>query len=386
MICYFVCLFPGQMAGADLLTGFLVDAGWFHGVHYGLNHRKNIAPKPVFTGGTMKRAILIFTALLWILPVLMPGKKIASFPELLKPQGMVIENDNIYITEETTIYIYSARDFSLIKKFGKPGEGPQEFLRFVQVTPLKDNLLINSMGKISFYTKDGNYIKEIKSSGGINFLFQPLGDKYVARGVGLEDNTRFESINLFDSELKKIKTLLKKESDTQPTKGVIRLLHSTLQFLTFADRLYVVDGSEFEIKVFDKNAEPLMTIKRDYQRVKFGQEDKEKIFKEIQSDPRQNQFFDAIKKMSVFPDYYPAIVALFQRDDFIYVMTFKRQGNKYEFFIFNANGDFVKQIFIPFAFRTALTPFPFSIKDNRLFQLVENEDTEVWELHRSEIN
>lgn len=333
----------------------------------------------------MKKAILIFIALSCIFPVWMTGKQIASFPELLKPQGMVIEKDHIYITEETTVYIYSAKDFSLVKKFGKPGEGPEEFLRFVQVTPHQDNLIVNSMGKISYYTRDGNFIREIKTSGGINFLFQPLGDRYVARGVGVEDSTRFESINLFDSELKKIKTILKKESDTQPNKGVIKLLNSTLQYLTFADRLYIVDGSEFEIKVYDKDINPLMTIRRDYQRVKFGEEDKERILKEIQSDPRQNQFIDAIKKMAVFPNYYPAIVTLFQRDDFVYVMTFRRQGNKYEFLIFDANGNFLKQIFIPFAFRTSFTPFPFSIKDNRLFQLIENEDTEEWELHVSDM-
>jgi hypothetical protein len=298
---------------------------------------------------------------------------------------MVMENDRLYITEETTVYIYSTQDYHLIKKFGKSGEGPGEFLRFVAVTPHEDHLIINSVGKISLYSKDGEFIKEIKAAGGITFFYQPLGKNYVGVGFSLEDNTRFESINLYDPELKKIKTLLKRESDTQPNKGVIKILHNTLRYLTFGNKLYVVNGHDFEIKVYDKDAKELMTIRRDYERVPFGEEDKKRILEEIARDPRQKQYMDVIKKMAVFPNYYPAIVALFQRDDFIYVMTFRRQEDKYEFFVFDGNGNLFKKTFIPFVFQTAMNPYPFSIKDNRLYQLVENADTEEWELHVADI-
>ncbi len=333
----------------------------------------------------MNKFTLISLVIVLIVPNVILGKKTATFPDLLKPRGMVIEEDRIYITEETTVYVYSGQDYTLIKKFGKSGEGPGEFLRFVAVTPHKNHLIINSAGKISLYSREGEFIKEVKAAGGISFFYQPLGKSYVGMGISLEDNTRYQSINLYDSSLKKIKTLLKRESDTQPTKGVIKLLHTTLQYLTFENKLYIVDGKDFEIKVFDKDAKELMTIRRDYERVKFGEEDKQKIFEEIKSSPRQKQYFDMIKKMAVFPDYYPAIVALFQRDDFVYVMTFRRQGDKYEFFIFDGNGNFLKKIFIPFVFQTAMTPYPFSIKDNKLFQLIENEDTEEWELHVADI-
>jgi hypothetical protein len=313
------------------------------------------------------------------------AKKIATLPDLLKPNTMVIEEDKMYISQETSVFIYSLVDFKLIKKFGKAGEGPQEFLRFVRITPHKDQLILNSMGKISIYTRDGKYVKEIKTAGGFSIGYLPLGNHYVGMGFSLDEDTRFQSINLYDSGLKKIKTLIKKKSDSQPNKGVIKILHSTLTYLTFEDKLYLVDGSDFEVKVYDNNAKELFTIKRDYEKVKFGEKDKERIFDEIKSDPRQKQYFDVIKKMAVFPDYYPAIISLFERDNLIYLMTFKRKDNTYEFFIYDANGNFVKQVFIPFVFQSAMRPYPFSIKDNKLYQLIENEDTEEWELHQSDI-
>jgi hypothetical protein len=333
----------------------------------------------------MKKAVNILMVLIILSCGLMQAKKVATFSDLLKPSRMVIENDKIYITEETTVHIYSSQDYRFVKKFGKAGEGPQEFLRFALVTPHLDHLIINSMGKISIYTPEGEFIKEIKATGGINFNYQPLGKNFVGVSISLEDNTRYESINLYGPDLKKIKTILKRESDTQPTKNVIKILNSTLQHLTFNNKLYIVSGKEFVINVYDQDIKELMVIRRDYQRVKFGKEDEQKIFKELESNPRTKQYMEVLKRMAVFPDTYPAIVALFERDDFIYVMTYRREGDTYEFFIFDGNGNFLKKVFIPFVFQTAMQPYPFSIKDGMLFQLIENEETEEWELHQNPI-
>ncbi len=332
----------------------------------------------------MKKAFILITVFIFIFSITLNGEVIASFPDLLNPTGLVIEDDNIYITQDISIYIYSMKDFKLIKKFGKKGEGPQEFNRFAAITPLKDKLLINSMSKISYFTKDGEYLKEIKVKGGISFLYQPLGDKYVGRGIGVKDNTRYVSINLYDKDLNKIKTLFNQEDDNQFGKGVIKILNSTINYMTFNDKLYIINGSDFEIKVFDKNAKEIMTIKRDYKRRKFTEEDKQMIYDEIKNSPQQRQFFDAIKKIAVFPKEWPAIAGAFERDGIIYVSTFKALNKTtYEFMIFDENGKFVHSMYIPLRFQTALRPYPLSVKNGMVYQLIENEDEEEWELHRN---
>lgn len=335
----------------------------------------------------MTKAIILTTALILILTFGLSGEVVTTFPDLLKPTGLVIDKDNLYVTEDVTIYIFSMNDFKLIKKFGKKGEGPQEFNRFAAITPLKDKLLINSMSKISYYTKDGEYIKEIKVKGGISFLYQPLGDKYVGRGINQKDGTRFVSINLYDKDLNKIKTLINQEDDNQFGKGVIKILNSSLNYTTFNDKLYLVNGSDFEIKVFDKTAKEVITIKRDFKKRKFTEEDKQMIFDEIKNSPQQRQFFDALKKMAVFPKEWPAIASVFERDNIIYVSSFRsKDKTTYEFFLFDENGKFIHSMFIPMKFQTALQPYPMSIKNGKLYQLIENEDEEEWELHASFIH
>ncbi len=279
------------------------------------------------------------------------------------------------------------KDFKLVKKFGKAGEGPQEFNRFAAITPLKDKLLINSMNKLSYFTKDGKYIREIKTKGGFAFLYLPLGDKYVGRGIGNKDNTRYVSINLYDKNLNKIDTLLNQEDDNQFAKGSLKILNSSLNYMTFNDKLYLVNGSDFEVKVYDSSAKEIMTIKRDYKREKFTEENKQAVFDVIKNSPQQKQFFDVIKKMAVFPKEWPAIASVFERDNIIYVSTFKSSDKtKYEFFLFDANGKFIHSMYIPLKFQTALQPYPMSIKNGNLYQLIENEDDEEWELHRSFIH
>ncbi len=335
----------------------------------------------------MKKTLFVLIISLFILSASLPGEVVATFPDLLKPTGLVIDDNNIYITENTTIYIYSLKDFKLIKKFGKSGEGPQEFNRFVTITPLKDKLLINSMSKISYYTKNGEYIKEIKTKGGFSFLYQPLGDKYIGRGVSAKDNTRYVSINLYDKDLNKISTLINQEDDNQFGKGVLKILNTTLSYTTFNNKLYLVNGSDFEIKIFDSSAKEVMLIKRDYKKRKFTEEDKQMVFDEIKSSPQQRQFLEAIKKIAVFPKEWPAIASVFERDNVIYVSTFKsKDKTKYEFLLFDANGKFIHSMYIPLKFQTALRPYPMSIKNGKLYQLIENEDEEEWELHESFIH
>ncbi|MCK4890840.1 MAG: hypothetical protein KAS97_12975, partial [Candidatus Aminicenantes bacterium] len=329
----------------------------------------------------MKTLFILLITLIVLISVPVNGEVIATFPDLLKPTGLVIDNDNLFVTEDITIYIFSMKDFKLVKKFGKAGEGPQEFNRFAAITPLKDKLLINSMSKLSYFTKDGEYIREIKTKGGFAFLYQPLGDKYIGRGVSNKDNTRYVSINLYDKDLNKIKTLLNQEDDNQFAKGSLKILNSSLNYMTFNDKLYLVNGSDFEIKVYDSSAKEIMTIKRDYKREKFTEENKQAVFDVIKNSPQQRQYFDVIKKMAVFPKEWPAIASVFERDNIIYVSTFKSSDKtKYEFFLFDSNGKFIHSMYIPLKFQTALQPYPMSIKNGKLYQLIENEDEEEWEL------
>ena len=118
------------------------------------------------------------------------GEIVATMDEVMKPTTIVIDKDQIYLVEKTTIYIYDAKTYKFKKKFGKQGEGPGEFNFFASILPYRDQLLINSFGKISYYSRQGDMIREqkIKSSmAAPSVMLFPVKDGFVGRGTRFED-------------------------------------------------------------------------------------------------------------------------------------------------------------------------------------------------------
>jgi hypothetical protein len=131
-----------------------------------------------------KGAVLFMIWLLFASVAIFPG--IVPLPDLGKPNSITLDNNHIYIADVGHILIYRLKDFHLEKKFGNRGEGPGEFmlndidnygLRII-VEPVY--ILVNSSGKISYFTKQGEFIKEKKiiDISGQQF-FKPFGKKLI---------------------------------------------------------------------------------------------------------------------------------------------------------------------------------------------------------------
>jgi len=316
---------------------------------------------------------------LWILiPGALAARTVGILPDVFKATAAVVDEAQLYVVEDTTVHIYRLDDLSPIGTFGKAGEGPGEFQFFANVRPLPDRLLINSLGKISYYTKAGEFIREIKTSAGLgSVLFLPLGDGYVGRGIVTEDDVLHLTVNFYDAELNKGRELYRMVSPSQRG-GKIRLLQRSFVYQTHGDRLYVGGQEGFVIDVLDAQGKSLFTIREDYEPRTFSAGDEAQMREVLKLQYRDR--YEAAKDRIEFPDRFPEIMNFFIADDHIYVATWKREGPKIEFFLFDMNGRKIRRVMIPFVFQNVLQPFPSAIQDGRLYQVVENEDEE-WELH-----
>lgn len=83
--------------------------------------------------------------------------------DLRNPEKIFVDGDRLYITEFPTVYIYSLTDFRLVKKFGRGGEGPQEFRGQIHLSVQPGYIMVQSTGKVSFFTTDGDFKNEFKS-------------------------------------------------------------------------------------------------------------------------------------------------------------------------------------------------------------------------------
>ena len=138
--------------------------------------------------------------------------KIVPLPGHLKPFRIRVEGNHFYITEGPRIFIYSLENFKLIKTFGKAGEGPQEFKlppEFSTKLDFGDNkILVSSVGKVSFFTKNAEFIKEQRAQfmNLIN-MHRMLGNHIVGEKLMQDHGVRYIALNLYDGQLKKIKEI-----------------------------------------------------------------------------------------------------------------------------------------------------------------------------------
>jgi hypothetical protein len=343
------------------------------------------------TGGIkMKRGIIFITSLFIMLSVVSFGKKLATLPGHARPYALVMDDTQFYVCDKAEVSIYSRKDFKLKTKFGKEGEGPQEFKlpankEGVFVFPQSDYLLISSMGKASFYSKQGKFIKEVRTDSLLMpGLYQPIGSKFAGLGStqGGDVSMAF-TINLYDAKFKKIKEIYKQDFMQQ---GSMTFPMVFPILFVEGNKIIAPGGDEFVLNIFDADGNKVSTITRPYERLKVTGDYKKGIHHYFKTDLGTKQYYEAfLKKMLKFRDDFPAIQFFLVDNGRIYIQTYLKKDDKYEFFIYDLEGKLIKRLFFPVKFQDALKPNPFDIEDNTFYQLIENEDEEEWELHAIEI-
>jgi len=336
----------------------------------------------------MKRLILIILILLLSFFVF-PGKVI-TLTELMKPITMEVDKTRLYVTEGASIFVYALKDFKLLKKFGKEGQGPQEFAVHPRL-PLSINvstkdIIVNSLGKLSYFTKEGVFKREIKAPPNA-YTFQLFNNQYIALGQAFEKNTLFNTVNIHDTDLKKIKELYRADSGLKgPGKG-IKVLRKPFQIQIYEQRIILLPGEEdASINAFDTDQNKLFTVKLDCKRIKITQEYKNKVIHFFKTSAQTKDIYEALLKPISFPDYFPTIQLFFVIDKKIYVMTWKREKDMNEFYIYDMKGNFLKKQQIPIIYQNVFQPYPITIKNGKLYQLIEDLDNEEWNLHITKIN
>lgn len=311
------------------------------------------------------------------------GTKVVPLPELMKPHNLALGENQIYIAEKAAVYIFSLKDFKFIKKFGKKGEGPGEFKRTASNVIVQPNhLLINSQGKILYFTKDGKYIKEFRTPAQ-DKGFKPFTHQFVAARTWIENGIIYAQVNIFDSNLERLKEIYRVPLIRMGGKGT-NMFAPIFPYYPIGDKLFIAKENDLVIAALDKNCDKLYSITRDYEKIKVTEEDKEQALHHLKTKSPMKSVLEMMKPI-IFPDYFPAIRRYYIADKSIYVFTYKKKEAKRECLIFDIKGKFLKQVFLPYIVENFNSDYPAAIKNGKLYQLIDNEETEEWELHVTDI-
>jgi hypothetical protein len=334
----------------------------------------------------MKR-FCVFVLLL-SLTFLVYAEKIATLKEVIKPDGMAICKDRILVTEKAIIYMYSLKDLRYIKKIGKGGEGPQEFKvnpfgQPLLIYPADDKFMVNSYNRLSYFTHDGEFIKEknIKPF----WYYQPIGNQFVALGfVENEQHQHVFGVILCDENLEKIKTLYISDIN-MGFSGKYMFPISSIAFQVYKNKIYISRGDEFTIDIFDRKGNKIKRIKHPYQPIKLTEDYEKKTIGSF-SKPGYQMFGPFMKSRAKFKSHFPVIQDMYVKNDRIYVITYKMKNDKTECIVLDLQGNELKRVFISFPMIYGFDfKLPFYFHNHSYYNLVENEEEEVWEIHKQDI-
>ncbi len=330
------------------------------------------------------KKLLFLLILLIITGAFVKAEKVKTVEQLLRPYQVAVDDGQIYIVDGHSIFIYSINDLAFKKKFGKAGEGPQEF-RVQRNSLLVDvaakNIVVHSIKRISIFTKEGGFIKELNVPFG--FGITPMGNGYVGyQYINRKDrpHDKWVGIKLYNGELNEVREIHRMEGRYQRGKGY-RMFSEPHLFRVYKDRVFVGGSNNFKIDLFDPEGKKRLSISQDYQRLEVKEEHKQEVIGHIETAPRYNKIRDFFKSVLRFPDTFPAIWDFHVSDDQLYVLTYKRRGDDSQYFVFDMKGRLLKKDFVPIVIENFYrNPYPLTIVKGKLYQLIENEDEE-WELH-----
>ena len=311
---------------------------------------------------------------------------VVPMPELMKPENIVIDKDLILITEFPHVYIFSLKDFKLIKKIGKQGEGPREFAGYVRIQKdpeYPDRVVVGSHMKMTYFSTDGNYIEEKRAKGSAGNVYKPFGKNYVSYGFYQDQDTKtaYQTIDLYNANLKKIKRIYQQENVFQQGREINALGTWGAWFRIYEDKIFVTGEKDGAVLVYNDKGDKLYEITHEYDKMKVTQKDRDRYHNFFKTDPQTRQFYDNFKDLLVFPAYFPSIRGMDVVDGKVYINSYLREDGTTDFTIFDIGGNLLKEhVMLTLPEATARDLYPYTIYDDNLFQLVDNPETEEWEL------
>jgi hypothetical protein len=327
------------------------------------------------------------------------AKKLAVLPELMKPGVMFIQENELFVLDGVTVYVYSLQDYRLMVKFGKRGHGPGELVPNDEITLnmhwVKGNIFLDSQTKFIYYSKDGKMITE-KTLPFTCMQIAPLGNGYAVVKVNvLETGEITLDVILMDEQLNPIKTLISINREELSPQRKIIIPPPYIYLQCVEDRLFVTGGAQrnFYIQSFDKQGNPLQPIQMPYDRLELSASFKKELSEWFKSSSRFGSVPPEVFQRISFLDYFPAIrdvvVTDKQGGGRVYVQTYKLRDNNSEFYVFDSQGKVLKHVFLPTASGDKIKlnhEKTFTFYGNAYYYLVDNEDKEEWELHMEGLN
>jgi len=325
--------------------------------------------------------------------------KVGNLPEVSVPIFIAVDNNQVYISDDqASVHFYSLKGSALTyqKQVAHRGEGPQECPRSPLIVLNKEHLYLYPFDKCLFFSRSGNYLKEFRLNSRVFKFVVPVGDKFAAKKVSTTKNgENFFEVSICslskDRSLEHNKLLYIYYWEKNIRKGnkySYNPFPNNLFYHVYDNMVFIGDSSRgLFVEIYGANGNKINQVKLDVERIEVTSEIKTATEEEFKNSPYWGQF-NSIYHM-IFPEYYPAFYRFAVDDGKIYFITYNKKNplnpkdKSREIIIADWKGKLLKRTFITIDNRSDYDPF--YINKGKFYYVVDNVETEEWELHAEDI-
>jgi len=247
--------------------------------------------------------------------------------------------------------------------------------------------VVSEWNKVSIFTPDGKLVEEFRFPMTV-YNVGVVGENLIGEGSHFDRDSRKASstITVFDRKYNVLTEIVKRDGGGwvavgrpgRTSKQDRKMIYDYFECGVYGDRVYIADSEKgFFIEIFDSMGKKLYEINKPYTKKKVTGEFKKRIMNLEKAHPKWET--NRKRYNYIFPEYFPAFRNVFIVEEKIYVETYETRGNEKEIIIMDLKGNTLKRIFFD-------RPWgPLSIRDGYWYYLVENEDTDTYEVHRKKI-
>ncbi len=345
----------------------------------------------------LKNPILLFAILILITPL--TAGEIISLEDITNPgYSFHIDGNELFVVNDYSVFVYELNPLKLKFKIGQKGDNPTDFKYRPLLYVYPDCIVALDYTKTLWYSREGKLLKikdyyDFKDfNTGQEMRLLPVKNHYIR--IVADHDLCTQSVFLLDEKFQRIALLHEGLFDwwppslRDPSKTEnFKLISHSMDAKVLDDRIFIFDSNRgFFIKVYDHTGKLLNAVSHNSERCKrITDEYKAKVIdSRLERDP-QDYFKKIPKEAFAFYTFYPPIESLRTAENFLLATTYLEEDQGHEIIVMDLTGQIIKRIYprLPsFKYtKSLLAKDLYAFHRGKLYQLIQNKTTKLWELH-----
>ena len=308
-----------------------------------------------------------------------------------------VDGNELILVNDHSIFVYGLDPLKLKFKIGQKGDGPSDFKYRPLMYVYPDCIVALDYTKSLWFSRTGELLKTKEYSDFADFSTSqemrllPVKNYYIRIVVDHELCT--QSVYLLDDKFEQVALLHEGLFDWWPpglndpskTKN-FKLIRHTMEAVIHEDWILIADSHRgFFIKVFDHTGRLLKIINHNSERCqRISDEYKAKAIDSIAANDPHDYYKKIPREAFSFYTFYPPIESLRTAGNNLFATTYLEKDQGHEIIVMDSEGQIIKRIYpgLPSFqyFKSLLAKDLYAFGQGKLYQLVKNESTGLWEL------